>query len=344
MVWDILFMKTKDFIREKLYFIIIAFLTNLITIVFLLAIQVNKEVILIISLLHWGMVFANNIIEYLRRATYYHRLEQTLDGLDKKYLLTEIIDEPLFMDGKILYDTLRVVDKSMADHVNQYRILQNEYKSYIELWVHEVKTPLAASKLIISNNPSEVTQSLQEEIEKVEDFVEQALFYARSTNPEKDYLIKELNLQESIRKVIRKHSKTFIYKKIKVQLDDLDVKIYSDSKWLEFILNQIISNALKYTPEETGIIHIWTTSEENKVSLHVQDNGCGISENELGRIFDKGFTGTNGRQNEKATGMGLYLCKTLCDKLYLGIEADSTLQKGTTITIHFPISKMMLLK
>ena len=290
-------MRTNEFIREKLYLIMISFLTSIITILFLYAIQVNGQVILIISLLQWGMVLACLIIEYLRRSTYYHRLEQTLDGLDQKYLLTEIIDEPLFMDGKILYETLRIVDKSMADNVNRYRISQNEYKDYIEMWVHEIKTPLAASKLIISNNPSEVTLSLQEEIEKVEGFVEQALFYARSTNPEKDYIIKELSLQECVSKVIRKHSKSFIYQKIKIQLDDLELSVYSDSKWLEFILDQIISNALKYTPKEVGTIHIWTTSTDNMISLHIQDNGSGISSSELGRIFEKGFTGTNGRLN-----------------------------------------------
>lgn len=111
----------------------ISFLTSIITILFLYAIQVNGQVILIISLLQWGMVLACLIIEYLRRSTYYHRLEQTLDGLDQKYLLTEIIDEPLFMDGKILYETLRIVDKSMADNVNRYRISQNEYLSLIHI-------------------------------------------------------------------------------------------------------------------------------------------------------------------------------------------------------------------
>lgn len=337
-------MKTREFLHEKIYFLFIAFLTNLITIVFLFAIQVNSEVIIIISLLHWGMVLSVLVIEFLRRYTFYKRLQQTLDGLDKKYLLTEVIDEPLFMDGKILYETLRITNKSMADHVNEYRIIQNEYKDYIEMWVHEIKTPLAASKLILSNNPCEVSDSIQEEIEKVENFVEQALFYARSTNPEKDYLIKELNLQSAVSKVIRKHSKTFIYQKIKVELHDVDHMIYSDSKWLDFILNQIISNALKYMPKDTGILHVWAEDKEDMIKLYIQDNGCGIEPSEIGRIFDKGFTGTNGRNHEKATGMGLYLCKTLCDKLYLGIEAESVLDQGTTIILSFPISKLMLLK
>ena len=144
--------------------------------------------------------------------------------------------------------------------------------------------------------------------------------------------------------MIRKHSKSFIYQKIKIQLENLELSVYSDSKWLEFILDQIISNALKYTPKEIGTIRIWTTSTDNMISLHIQDNGSGISSSELGRIFDKGFTGTNGRLNEKATGMGLYLCKTLCKKLYLGIHAESVQGQGTTIILDFPISKLMLLK
>lgn len=337
-------MKTREFIQEKLYLLIIAFLTSVISILFLYAIQVNHQVIVVLILLQWGVVLASLIIEYMRRVTFYRQLEATLNGLDQKYLITEIIEEPLFMDGKILYETLRSVDKSMADHVNAYRMSQNDYQDYIEMWVHEIKTPLAASKLILSNNPGSVSDSILEEIEKVEGFVEQALFFARSTNPQKDYLIRELSLDEVVRKVIRKHSKSFIYQKIKIALDDLDVMVYSDNKWLEFILNQIVSNALKYTKANTGEIHIYTTRQEHLISLHIADNGIGIEAKDIPRIFNKGFTGANGRKNEKATGMGLYLCKTLCDKLYLGIHADSTPGKGTTITLDFPISKLMLLK
>lgn len=311
---------------------------------FLYAVQVNLQIIIIIEVLLWIMILSSFIIEYGRRRSFYKNLEDTLNGLDRKYLLTEIIEEPLFMDGKILYETLRMVDKSMADNVNLYRIAQNDYKAYIEMWVHEVKTPLAAAKLVIQNNPGPSTESLVEEVEKIEGFVDQALYYARSTNPEKDYIIKNISLQEVVNRVIRKHSKSFIYKKIRMEIEDIDHMIYSDSKWLEFILDQIITNALKYTPDETGILHICAEQKENSIELHIKDNGIGIPESDLHRIFDKGFTGTNGRINEKATGMGLYLCKMLCDKLYLDITATSQLHEGTTITITFPISKLMLLK
>ncbi|MEG1732319.1 MAG: sensor histidine kinase, partial [Longicatena sp.] len=305
---------------------------------------VNKQIIIIIETLVILLSSVSLAIEYGRRAAFYHTLEQTLTSLDKKYLLSEVIEEPSFMDGKIFFETLRVVDKSMAEHVNTYRLSQNEYKNYIEMWVHEVKTPLAAAKLIIENNPSTTSTSISEEVEKIEGFVEQALYYARSTNPEKDYLIKMIELKPILSKTIKKHAKEFIYRKIKITLDNLDVQVYSDSKWLEFILEQILNNALKYTPEECGEIHIYTTTKENSISLHIQDNGIGIDISDLPRIFEKGFTGRNGRLNEKATGMGLYICKTLCDKLYLELNATSIVNQGTCITIVFPISKMMLLK
>ena len=312
----------------------------MITILFLGAIKVNNEVIIVIEFLFWGMILAILVIEYLRRAGYYRRLVETLDQLDQKYLITEIMEEPLFMDGQILYETMQIVDKSMNDHVNSYKTVQKEYKEYVEMWVHEIKTPLAAAKLIISNNPSEVTSSIQEEIEKVEGYVEQALFYARSTSVEKDYVIKELDLAPLVSKIIRRHSKEFIYQKIKLSLSDLEKTVYSDSKWVEFVLDQILSNALKYTSSDIGEIKIYTTMQNNMTCLHIEDNGIGIDSKDLHRIFERGFTGSNGRTTEKATGMGLYLCKTLCDKLYLYLHADSLSGKGTTITIGFPSSDL----
>lgn len=337
-------MKIKDYLFEKLYFILLGLLTYAIIVLFLYGIGNNTQAIMVVSLLYWGMLLAILIIEYVRRASFYQRLLDTAQSLDEKYLLTEMMEEPLFLDGKILMEVLHEVDKSMADHVNLHRSAQADYKDYIEMWVHEIKTPLAAAKLVISNNPSAITDSLHEEIEKVESFVEQALFYARSTSVEKDYLIKELSLQECISKILRKHSKIFILQKISVELSNLDQIVYSDNKWLEFILEQIILNAIKYMDKEEKTLHIYAERKENTIHLHIQDNGIGICPSDISRIFERGFTGKNGRINEKATGMGLYLCKSLCDKLYLGIHAASSEGEGTTITLDFPISTLMLLK
>lgn len=337
-------MKISSYLKEKLYLILLALLTSIITILFLNAVRCNIQVIWIISLLFWGLIFAILIIEFLRRYVYYKTLDEVLEGLDQKYLLAEIIEEPDFLDGEILYETMHKVNKSMLEHLNIYIQREEEYRNYIEMWVHEIKTPLAAAKLITSNNDNAVTKSITEEIEKVEEFVEQALFYARSTTLEKDYLIKELNLEQVVNKSIRKHSQSFIYRKIKLETQGLDEIVYSDSKWLEFILNQIIVNALKYTKEDEGRIRIYTKKQEQSLELYIEDNGIGISMADLSRVFDKGFTGQNGRNHEKATGMGLYLCKLLCDKLYLDLRISSVEDQGTTLCIVFPISTMMLLK
>lgn len=316
---------------SMIYFIILSFL---------FAVNTNRAAIGIISVLFWFLIILILVKEYIRRNTYYRELEATLASLDQKYLLTEILKEPQFLDGKILFQTLREVDKSMCDYVNLYKHKQLDYKEYIEMWVHEIKTPLAASKLIISNNPSEVTKSIDEELDKLDAFVEQALFYARSSTLEKDYIIKELNLSPMINKVIRKHAKSFIYKNIKLDIQDTEINVYTDSKWLEFILDQIIINSLKYMEDNEKEIRIYTKQAIHAVELYIQDNGIGISKQDLPRIFDKGFTGSNGRNSEKATGIGLYLCKTLCEKLFLNIRAESN--NGTTIIIHFPINQSIL--
>ncbi|MEG2909937.1 MAG: sensor histidine kinase [Erysipelotrichaceae bacterium] len=335
-------MKTSKFIKEKLYFLILGIIISFLFELFFLVTKVQTEIVIVVQLLLWFLILTNLVVEYMRRASFYNNLNEALNDLDKKYLISEIIEEPEFMDGQIFYDSLSIIDKSMNDHVSFYRNAQEEYKEYIELWVHEIKTPLAAAKLILTNNNSEVSQSMEEEIDKVEGYVDQALFYARSNTLQKDYLIKKMSLKTSINQIIRKHSKTFILRDIKIELNKIEEDVYSDPKWIEFILDQIINNALKYSKDHETIIIDTILNKEN-IILCVKDHGCGISERDLPRIFEKGFTGNNGRIYEKATGMGLYLCKKLCKKLYLGIDVTSN-ENGTSVFITFPISNHNLVK
>ncbi|MEG0842394.1 MAG: sensor histidine kinase [Erysipelotrichaceae bacterium] len=335
-------MKTSKYIKEKLYFIILGIIISIVFEMFFLITKVQTEIVIVVQLLLWFLILTNLVVEYMRRASFYNNLNEALNDLDKKYLISEIIEEPEFMDGQIFYDSLSIIDKSMNDHVSFYRNAQEEYKEYIELWVHEIKTPLAASKLILTNNNSEASQSLEEEIDKVEGYVDQALFYARSNTLQKDYMIKKMSLKTSINQVIRKHSKTFILRNIKIELNNLKGEVYSDSKWVEFILDQIINNALKYS-KDNETIEISALSNKENVVLSIKDHGCGIRKQDLPRVFEKGFTGNNGRTHEKATGMGLYLCKKLCDKLYLGIDVTSD-EEGTNVFITFPMSNHNLIK
>ena len=229
----------------------------------------------------------------------------------------------------------------MKDDISESIRNSNDYKEYIELWVHEIKTPIATCKLLIENNDNEVTESIGEEVTKVEDYIEQVLFYARSNAVEKDYLIKEINLKKSINAVIRKNANTLIEKRVKVDIRNVDKIVSCDSKWIEFILGQIVSNSIKYMDKKESVLKIYSENMGNDVLLKICDNGIGMDEKSVIKAFEKGYTGENGRRFGKSTGMGLYLCKKLCEKLGLGINIKSKENEGTEVTILFPINDMM---
>lgn len=277
------------------------------------------------------------IYEYFIKKRYYENLINTLARLDQKYLITEIVKSPEFIEGKILYDVLEQVSKSMHENVNKYKYLQEDYKEYIELWIHEVKIPIAASKMVIENNKNKATKSIYEELDKVENYIEQALFYARSNTVEKDYYIKKCSLKEIVNESIKKNKTILIQEKIEIDTHDLENIVNTDSKWVIFILNQIIQNSVKYRNKDIiSRIEIYSVLKSENVILYIKDNGIGIKKSELSKVFDKGFTGTNGRlSGKKSTGIGLYLCKKLCDKLSLSIEVNSE-GNGTEIKIVFP--------
>ena len=280
------------------------------------------------------------LYEYFKKKKYYTKLQNILDELTEKYLITEIVETPDFIEGKILKDTLDQVNKSMHENVNKYKYLQEDYKEYIELWIHEIKTPIATSKMIIENNKNSATRSIEEELDKVENYIEQALFYARSNTVEKDYYIKKCNLKEIVNESIKKNKNVLIQEKAEINIHDLENTVNTDSKWIIFILNQIIQNSIKYKNKDVEPnIKIYSKAQKENVILYIEDNGIGIKKGEITRVFEKGFTGTNGRlSGKKSTGIGLYLCKKLCDKLGIAIELNSEEGKGTEIKIVFPNS------
>ena len=281
-------------------------------------------------------------IEYYNKNKFYKVLKENMEELEEKYLISEIIKNSNFEEGKILKETLQDAGKSMLENVDKYKFSQQDYKEYIELWIHEIKMPIATSKMIIENNKNEVTKSIDEEIDKIENYTEQALFYARSNTVEKDYYIKKSNLKEIVNNAILKNKETLIQNNIKIKTHDLDKEIYTDSKWCVFILNQIIQNSIKYSKKENKEIEIYAKEEKEKVILYVKDNGIGIKKGEITRVFEKGFTGENGRINgKKSTGIGLYLCKKLCDKLGISLELNSEKDIGTEVRIVFPKSSFI---
>ena len=197
--------------------------------------------------------------------------------------------------------------------------------------------------MIIENNKNDVTKSIDEELDRVENYIEQALFYARSSTVEKDYYIKKVQLKDIANECIKKNKSMLIHEKIQVNIHDVDVEVNTDSKWIVFILNQIIQNSVKYKKHDINLeIEMFTKVNKENVVLYIRDNGIGIKKGEITRVFEKGFTGTNGRLlNKKSTGIGLYLCKNLCNKLGIAIELNSVQDEGTEVRLVFPKNSYM---
>lgn len=339
-------MNFKGFIKEKLLTISLLIFALITIEIFLMAYPVGNFIKIYIPIIVIVSYSIGLFCEYFSKKRYYQNLQNMLDELEEKYLITEIIKTPDFIEGKILKDTLEQIDKSMNENVNKYKYLQEDYKEYIELWIHEIKIPIAASKMVIENNKNSVTKSIDEELEKVENYIEQALFYARSNTVEKDYYIKKSNLKEIVNESIKKNKSVLIQEKVGINAHDLDVIVNTDSKWIVFILNQIIQNSVKYRNKDVeSNLEIYSKQGRENVILYIKDNGIGIKKGEIARVFEKGFTGTNGRlSGKKSTGIGLYLCKKLCDKLGIAIELNSTCGEGTEVKIVFPNSSYISLK
>lgn len=338
-------MDFKLFFKEKVITILLL-LFGIITIeIFLMAYNVGMFIKIYIPLIIMGLYMISIIIEYFKRKKFYDNLLKMLEELDEKYLITEIIKTPNFLEGQIFKNSLEQIDKSMLENVNKYKYMTEDYKEYIELWIHEIKIPIATSKMVIENNKNAITKSIDEELDKVENYIEQALFYARSNTVEKDYYIRKVVLKEIVNESIKKNKSSLIQEKISIDIHDLEIEVNTDNKWIVFILNQIIQNSIKYRKKENSVIEIYANQGKENVILYIKDNGIGIKQGEITRVFEKGFTGTNGRlSNKKSTGIGLYLCKKLCNKLGIGIELNSVQNEGTEVKLVFPKDSYIELK
>lgn len=330
-------MSWKNFLKDKFIYIVLILFAVISSEILLIPFEIAAPIKVYIGVVTIVAMVISFLVEYYRKNNFYKTLEERLNALEEKYLISEVITSPNFTEGKNLKNCLQETGKSMLERVDKYKYLQNDYKEYIELWIHEIKIPIATGKMIIENNKSDITKSIDQELDKIDDYVEQALFYARSNNVEKDYYIKKTSLEEMVNNMLIKNKDALLENKINIALHDLQYTVNTDNKWLVFILSQIVQNSIKYSKEDDKNIEIFGEENKEKVSLHVKDNGIGIKSGELPRVFDKGFTGTNGRINgKKSTGIGLYLSKKLCDKLGLSIEITSSENVGTELIITFP--------
>ncbi|OTN77728.1 hypothetical protein A5886_002829 [Enterococcus sp. 8G7_MSG3316] len=238
----------------------------------------------------------------------------------------------------------RYVNQLIGEHqelMQQVVRNQEEQKEYIDSWVHEIKVPLAASRLLLHavefDIPDDKFILLENELTRINAYVEQVLYVSRLDSFSKDYLVQEVSMKSVIQPVLRSQANYFIQKNLHYEVEGDDQHILTDEKWLSFIFSQLVSNAVKYTPDN-GQLTIQINKDEQGTYLRLTDNGIGIPPEDLRRIFDKGFTGENGRKTDThSTGLGLYLAKNLAKELGIELTAASTVGQGTTMTLFFPL-------
>ena len=329
-------MNGKQYLKNQLPVILINLLGMLALALFLIASGNGIQTVLFI-LVVWLIVLASCLLLfYFSRKKYLNKLLDMTEQLKERYLLPEIMQEPERADEQVFYQIMKMAEKSMLERIGEVQRERKEYKEYIEQWIHEVKTPITAIKLICENNRCSFTRELMAELENINRFTEQALYYARSEHTEKDYSVREINLSDVVHGAIADNKYLLRQNNVAVTVEDVEYSIYSDDKWLRFILDQLISNAVKYRADQP-VLHFFAVKENDRIILSVEDNGIGIPQSDLPRIFEKGFTGQNGRMIRSSTGIGLYLCRRLCDKLGIGISASSE-GKGTAISLSFRIN------
>ena len=338
-------MRFKEYLKDKIIYISLLVFAVITIEILLIPYDMQIFIKIYVAVAIIAAFLIGFLVEYYLKKNYYDTVKSRIRELQEEYLIMEVLPKADFTEANILEDVIRDIGKSMLENVNKYKYLQEDYKDFIELWIHEIKIPIATSKMIVENNKNEITESINEELDKIDNYTEQALFYARSNTVEKDYIVRKIQLKEIVNASILKNKAQLIQNKISIDTKNLDETVCTDSKWCIFIINQIIQNSIKYSKNADRQIEIYGERKKENIILYIKDNGIGIKESEITRVFEKGFTGENGRiTGKKSTGIGLYLCKKLCDKLCIGLELNSKKDEGTEVKLIFPNNSFINMK
>ena len=331
-------MNGKRWLRNRIPFLLVNVLGMAALACFLLVSGNSRDTACLVMTVWILVLCAGLTCSFLTRKRYFDRLMRMAEELDERYLIPEVMEEPFLAEDLAYYRILRMAERSMLENIGDVKRERAEYREYIEQWIHEIKTPITGIRLLCDNNRSDLTRGIMAEVEKIERYTEQSLYYARSENTQKDFAVREISLLDVIHGALADNKYLLMQEKVRLELPEKSACVYSDEKWLRFILDQLIVNAVKYArkaPEEglqgsqqgpmrtESVIRFLTEDMGEYVTLSIQDNGIGIDAADLPRVFEKGFTGQNGRKVQHSTGLGLYLCKKLCGKLVIRIEIES---------------------
>ena len=326
-------MKLFPYLKDKSISIILYISTSILILLLLAVFKTQSPLVIAITILLIILGLLLLLTDYLKKKKFYDNIIKKLSKLDKKYLILEILEEPSHYEEKLFNQILYEINKSYLEELKKYKSSIIDFKEYVELWIHEVKIPISSLSLMVHNN-KQLDKKYKNQIRKLDNYIDQVLYYVRSENASNDYIIKETSLSKIINSVALKNKDDLLENKINFIVKVKDEKVMTDEKWLEFILNQIINNSIKYKRNKVdSYIEISVEEDKNLTYLSITDNGVGISKSNLPKVFDKSFTGENGRLTSKSTGLGLYIVKNLCEKLGHKIKISSEVNNYTKVTI-----------
>lgn len=313
----------------------------------LMGLPVAEVAFVLILLLMGGLGMV--LMEWMRMRRFLEDLSGVASSDSNALSLASGLRVPEHPEGVLAWRAIGAVVHDANARIGELRVREADYRDYIETWVHEVKTPLAAADLMLDNMKGVSTHPLRQELDEVNAYVEQALYYARSSDVERDFLVRPCELRRLVGDALKSRASQLIGCGMGVDLSGVSEgphEVICDQKWVVFILGQLIDNAVRYRAEASvrqprlsfsTRLQVPDGTEAPRALLDVLDNGMGISAEDVGRVFDRGFTGANGRSRKKSTGLGLYLVRTLCDKMGLGIAVTSLPGAWTCFTISFPL-------
>lgn len=311
----------KQNIKVIFLFIVFALVFGIVFSLYDLEIEAIYYSVMLCSFI--GLIYiCINFINYYKKHIQLYKLQNEIS------ISLENLLSPKTLMEEDYTNLILTLNKEYKTYISKSDIAKSDMIDYYTMWVHQIKTPISAMKLLIQTSESEISSDLSSELFKIEQYVEMVLSYIRLGSNENDFVIKEYDLDNIVRQAIRKYAPLFIRKKINLDFQPTTYKVLTDEKWLVFVIEQLLSNAIKYTNK--GKISIYPL--ENK-KLVIEDTGIGISKEDIPRIFDKGFTGYNGRTDKKATGLGLYLCKNILDKLSHKISIESEVGVKTKVIL-----------
>ncbi|MDD6039184.1 MAG: sensor histidine kinase [bacterium] len=330
-------MRLIDYLKDRIGAILLNIAGIYALSLFLLMLQNQKSAVILIDIA-WLIVLISAMgVDFYRKKKYFDKVEDIIDKLDRPYLLSEVSPVGPHIEDRIYHELLRRSNKSVIEAVRKLEDEQSDYRDYLESWVHEIKTPIT-SMMLQCEQMDNASIPMKVALKRIENQVDMVLYYARMEHANRDYLIHPYDLQKIVSDAIQMNRVYLREQQAQIAVDMEETIISTDEKWVGFILTQFLINSIKYRSEEPLYIRFWCERRAQKVVLFVEDHGIGIAQEEITKIFEKGYTGTNGRIRQHSTGMGLYLCKQLCDKLGIGISCESQLNRYTRMILVFPDS------